>query len=147
MLEESKRDVVLNPSRMRLSEYETQNWVCTAEQGTTVKDLLQPSYWAHTSANFKPYDHIEVRIDDGIWLVELLVLGCDRNWAKVHLLSEHKLTTSDVSQSQAAKHEVQWKGPHLKHCVIRLSDSEIVKEGISDKKEAYVWMANHEKAI
>lgn len=145
MSEVQKREVVLNPQRMRLAEYETQHWVCTAEQGTVVKDLLEPSYWAHCSAQFKPYDHVEVRIDDGTWLVNLLVLGCDRNWARVHLLSEHKLTSADVSLSQAVKHEVQWKGPHLKFCVIRLSDKEVVKDGIADKKDAFAWMSNHEK--
>jgi len=145
----SNRDVVLHPSRMGGSEYLRQDWVCTAEQGTQIEDLLDPAYWAHVSAQFKPYDHVEVRIDDGTWLVQLLVLEASRNWARVHLLQEHKLTTSDVSQTQATapKHKVEWKGPHLKHCVIRIADSEVVKDGISDKRDAYLWMNNHEKVL
>lgn len=141
-----KHSVILNPSRCNLVEYERQDWVVTAEQGTDLSDLVDPGFWAHVSARMKPYDHIEVRVDDGSWLVQLLVLDCSRNWAKVYVLAEHHLTTTDVSQSQAAKHSVEYKGPHKKHCVIRKSDSECVKEGISTKEEAYRWMAEHEKA-
>lgn len=141
----TKRSIILNPSRFELVEYERQDWIVTAEIGTELSDLLDPGYWAHVSARMKPYDQIQVRVDDGCWLVNLLVLDCSRNWARVHVLSEHKLTTTDVSQSQADGYSVDWKGPRLKFCVIRKSDNEAVRDGFADKEEAIRWMIEHEK--
>jgi len=138
---------ILNPSRFGLAEFERQDWVATAEMGIKPEDLLDPGYWAHVSARMKPFDRIEIRAEDGSWIAELLVLGCDRNWAKIHIMSAHNLTNTDVSQTQSAsiQHKVEWKGPHKKFVVIRLADSNILKEGIADKAEAYLWMREHEK--
>jgi hypothetical protein len=146
--EKESRNLILNPSRIQLAEYQRNDWVGTAEQGTTIDDLLQPGYWSHKAQDMKPYDRVEMRIDDGIWMVELLVLEVGRNWAKVKLLHEHRLTIADIAQTQIAKlHKVEWKGPHLKHVVIRLSDDEIVKDGISSKVDAEQWIADHEKVM
>lgn len=140
-----KRSLILNPSRFELVEYERQDWIVTAEMGTVLSDLIDPGYWAHVSAKMKPYDQIQVRVDDGSWLVNLLVLDCSRNWAKVYVMSEHKLTTADVSRSQAESYSVEYKGPHRKFCVIRKSDNDAVHEGEADKETAIQWMLNHEK--
>ena len=142
---ETKRSPVLMPARFGLVEQLRNDWIANAETGTTLEDIVQPEYWAHNSARMRPYDHIEVRAEDGSWMAELLVTGCDRNWARVKLLQEYKLTSADVSLSQAVKHEIQWKGPHLKFAVIRLSDKESVKTGFDDKNSAARWLIEHEK--
>jgi hypothetical protein len=140
-----KRAVILQPQRMRLAEYERQEWVVTAELGTTKKDVLDPQYWAHMSELMKPYDHIEVRIDDGSWLMKLLVKECDRNWAKVIELEFYDLEVKDEKTVVNSKYRVEWKGPHHKWAVIRESDSEILKASFTDKHQANAWMMEHEK--
>lgn len=137
---------VLDPQRIGLVENgKRQDWVATAEEGTVVEDVMDSAYWAHCSALMSPFDHIEVRCEDGTWVADLLVLACSRNWAQVHLKHHYKLTTADVSLSQATKHEVKWKGPHLLFCVIRNSDQQTVMDKLQSKEAAALWLREHEK--
>ena len=140
------RSPILDPQRMQLAEYNMATYTVNCEDKITVADLAEPGYWAHVAALMKPYDQIWARAEDGSWIAHLTVLGCDRTWAKVHVLAEYKLTTADVSQTEAeALHEVAWKGPQHRFVVIRKSDSAMVKSGFADKVEATVWMKEHEK--
>jgi len=141
-----KRTVILNPSRMGLSEYLRQDWVVNAEEGTTVQDILDPGYWAHTSAQMKPYDRIEVRLETGEWIADLIALQVDRNWARVHMLHLHDLVAVASEVPAPQKFRVEWKGPQRKHVVIRLSDSLAIQEGFSAKTEAIAWLQTYEQA-
>jgi hypothetical protein len=143
---EAKREVVLNPQRMHLSEHARRDWVVNAEEGTTIQDVMGPSYWAHKAAELTPYDHIEVRLETGEWMLELVVLGCGRNWARVHVLHKHDLEPIEAELPAAQKHMVKWKGPELKWCVIRLSDSEVIFKGIADKSTANGQLKSYEQA-
>lgn len=141
-----KRSPTLQPARMRLAEYDRQDWVINCEPEITVEDVLEPGYWAHVASLMKPYDHIEARAEDGTWVADLVVTGCDRTWAKVALKQKYNLTTKDVSQSQAFKHSTEWKGPQHRWGVIRISDSQMVKSGFQTKEEATAWTREFEKA-
>lgn len=140
-----KRSPIISPDRMRLAEYERQDWVANVEYGITLDDIREPGFWAHMASQMRPYDHVEVRAEDGSWVAYLIVTGCDRTWAKVCVDRVVNLTTKDVSLSQEARHEVVWKGPHHKWAVIRLSDSEMVKNEFADKEAASAWMREHEQ--
>lgn len=142
------QDLKLMPSRMQQAEYGRTDFVVTVEQGVSVTDLQKEGFWSLVCARFRPYDRIEVRTDDGSYWAELLVLGCDRAWAKVHVLREASLTTTDVAMSQAeSTYRVNWKGPHRKFCVIRKADGIIVHEGEQLKESAQTWARDHEKAM
>lgn len=145
MPEEKKRSVQITQNRMRLAEFDRQEWVANAEFGTTVDDIQEPGYWAHMAAQLKPYDHIEVRAEDGTWIAHLVVMGCDRTWAKVVVDRVMTLTTKDVAMSQASKYEIAWKGPQHRHAVIRSADREMVKSGFQTREEAGLWMREYEK--
>lgn len=142
-----KRTVSINPTRMRLAEYDRQDWVCNAELGTTVEDILKVEFWTHMAALMKPYDHIEVRIDDGSWVAFLIVTACDRNWAKVQLLSKHQLVADVTQPVSSIKHRVDHKGPQLKWCVIRVADGERVQSEMASKEAASEWLRNYERVI
>lgn len=143
----AKKNPVLQPERMMLVEHGRQDWIVNAEEGVAVEQIMEPAFWAHTALKMKPFDYIEVRAEDGAWIAELRVLGCDRNWARVHLCHHYQLTTTDVSLSQAAKHEVKWKGPHMQFCVIRLADQMTVKEKCETKESAALWLREHERVV
>ena len=66
----------------------------------------------------------------------------------MHLLQAADLTTKDVSLTQSKLQEfaVEWKGPHRKHCVIRLSDQEILHDGEQTKAGAHAWLAERIRA-
>lgn len=144
---EKPRAVILQPSRMRESEYERTDYCATAELGTRLQDILKPEYWAHCAAQFKPYDHIEVRVDDGSWIAFLLVLQSERNWAKVFLISSHDLTGVDVKEVAPEEYLIEWKGPQHKWSVIRNADKEMVKTKCADKDEAQTWLKQHLRAV
>lgn len=142
--EQTKREMKLSPTGLKLAEYEFSYWVAAVDVGVTPAEMLEPSFWSHVSSKLKPWDHVEVRQDDGSYWAELLVLACDRMWAKMHLLREAKLSTPDVSLSQAdARLRVEWKGPRLKHCVIRVKDGEIMTSEIQSRADAEAWVREH----
>jgi hypothetical protein len=144
--EQKKRAPIITPQRMRLAEYQRQDWVANVEYGVTLEDIKDPGFWAHMAQHMKPYDHVEVRAEDGAWIAYLIVTGCDRTWARVVVDRVVNLTTKDVALSQhaAAKHEVAFKGPHHKYSVIRLSDRQMVRKGFDTEQEALAWMREHE---
>jgi hypothetical protein len=142
---EPKRAVILNPQRMELSEQWRQDWVVNAEEGTSVTDVLDPQYWAHMAARMQPYDHIEVRLETGEWLMQLLVLSVGRNYVQVHLLQKYELQAAESDMPSAQRHRVEWKGPQRKWVVTRISDSQVIQEGLADKAAGGLWLSNHER--
>lgn len=140
----AERVVILNPQRMSLREVVRQDWVVHAEAGTKVADVLDPQYWAHMAAQMQAFDRVEVLLETGDWLLELLVINAGRNWAQVHLLQRHELAKRAETMPQSKKHEIVWKGPQLKWCVIRLADGEKIQSGM-EKLAAGEWLAAYEK--
>ena len=141
------RAPMMHPSRMLTAEYSRQDFVANAEVAHTVEDLLQPSYWSHMASQLNAYDHIEVRSDDGSWLVELLVTEVGKNYAKVIIRHKYDLVGAVEPSAVSATHEVKFMGPQKKHVVIRLSDGQSIKEGISKRDEAEAWLKDYERTI
>lgn len=122
--------------------------------GVPPKELLVPAFWAHHSAKLRPWDEIRARAEDGTWIGTYLVLDSSRTWTKVHQLSLHHLTTSDVSMTQAsegqvndfiAAHKVTYRGPH-KWSVVRASDNAVLLEGKEQKDDATSWLRDFARA-
>jgi hypothetical protein len=86
--------ITLVEARMGLSESKRQDWVVDAEEGHTVEQVLDPMYWAHVAPKFTLYDRVEVRVDTGEWMLELIVIQTGRNFARVHVAARHDFTTS-----------------------------------------------------
>ena len=143
----ARRSPIIHPTRMKLAENERQDWIVNAELSHTVEDLTNPGYWAHMAALLTPYDHIEVRAEDGSWIANLIVIQTDRSWAKVMLTSKFNLLDTEALPSNIAQHKVEWKGPQHRFAVIRLVDQAVVKNGFQTKDEATGWMREHEKVI
>jgi hypothetical protein len=142
-----KRSVKVNMNRMKSGEFVRTLYVITAEKGTTRKDLLEPEYWSHVAAQFKPYDRLEVRVDDETFFAEYLVLSCGRTWAKVLELSFKSLDSAPVTtEGDMDEFIITWKGPALKWCVIRESDKEIIKDKL-EKDDATKFLAGYLKTI
>lgn len=143
-----KQQPMIDPGRVRLAEYDRNIWIANAEHGRTPQELLDPAYWSLKSAHFQPYDQIEARAEDGSWVAYYIVTDTSRTWARVVLDRIVKLTTGDVSLSQAqasVKHEVKWKGPQNKYSVIRIADSVDIQHGFKSAEAAHVWLREHER--
>lgn len=137
--------------KLKNSEYERTVYCIGVEPGASLEDVQKPEFWAHVAAQLKPNDRIEVVPHDFAWFAELIVMTCDRTWAKTALLRFVELTGHEVSHELrvplSAGYKVEYKGPTKKHCVIRESDKTIVQEGIALKAEAERWVAEHVQAM
>lgn len=136
---------------LQLTQHALLDYTHTVSEGTPFEDLLKPDYWAHVAQKLRPHTLIKVIPEDGSYWAELLVLSCDRLWAKVFVLRHMDLT--EVAEDPAAlasrmsEFDILWKGPVKKHVVVRKSDSTIVAEEIQTKGEAKIWLEGHLKTI
>lgn len=139
----------LNQTRCTQSEFANSSWTITVEMGTTLEQVMKPEFLANVAANMRPYDRITVRTDDGVWYAELLVLTAGRTWVKTKKVLELQLTSQDVDMTEAEKadgFEIKHRGPHLKFCVVRKVDNEVIKEQMETKSEAQSWLADYAKS-
>lgn len=137
----------LDVARFSLCEHVNQNWVLTAETGTTVEDALKPDYLANVAGKLRQYDKIHVRVDTGEWYAELLVVACGKNWAKavvtLHVEFSESVNEDEGRDEVFSLYSVQHRGPHLKWCVIRKADKEPIKENCATKGEAQAWLSSY----
>ena len=141
---------MLDPSRFTLDEHANQNWTLTVEQNTTLDDVLKPEFLANVANRLHPYDRIRVRIDTGEWYAELLVVQCGRVWAKIVPLFTIDLVEKmdeEVEGEAFDQFIIQFRGPHLKFCVVRKIDKEPIKDKLDSKVEAQQWLANYTRAL
>lgn len=142
------RAVVVDPQRMKVAEYVRREWVVTAEEGTSVDDILHPGYWAHMARDMSMYDRIEVRIDTGEFLLELLVKNKGPNWAQVALLQHHDLVGVGADEAAALEEiDILFKGPIRKWCAIRKSDGEVLQDKFESKLAAGSYAAQYEISV
>lgn len=141
-----REESILVDGRIGLAEHKRQDHVVDAEEGTTVERVMEPAYWSHVAAKLQMHDRIEVRQETGEWILDLIVVGVGRNWARMYLAAKHDLTaTAGEAPSTAVKHKVVWKGHHKKHCVVRIADSAMIQDGFESKGLAEEWLLNHER--
>lgn len=145
--EPPKRALTVPADRVKDAEFQQHRWVANAEMGTTIEDVLKPDYFAHVAEMMKPYDHVEVRMDDGSWVAEVIVTACDRNWARVHLLWHHQLVLDTEIPVASVKYVVDWKGPQHQWCVLRKSDGAKMKTAYGSKEAALGWLREHERTL
>lgn len=136
----------LSGPRMKEESFIRTTYVATPEHGVSVDDLQCPEYWAHVAPQLKPGDLVHVFPEDGTFWAEVLVLAVSRAAAKVKLLREYKLTSNAQAPEEDAEYRLKFAGPHAKWRVERVSDSEVMKDGMT-KDEAQKYLDSHVKAM
>lgn len=137
----------LATNRIKQAEYVRNIWHVTPEQDVPFDTLLDPKYWAHVSAQFKPCDRIEVNAEDGSYFAELIILDAGRLFAKVQVLRKVELKAVVVSGAISDEYEVKWAGPSAKWRVLRKADNAPLKEGFTDRAGAEGWLVEHQRAV
>ncbi len=142
-MNEEKREVSLTPTRMKPAEYNRTVYSISIEHGITKEDMSQPKFWAHVASSLRPYDRIEAFAEDGSFYSELLVIACDRTWARVQLLSYHDLTkvTMDLG-AVFDEYLITFKGPKG-WCVIRKSDNSVLNDKMLSEEDGKKWLEVH----
>jgi hypothetical protein len=148
MADDNKRIPILDPQRAHLAQHVRQYWVMDAEEGTKIDDVLDPGYWAHIAPRLSRLDRVTVHLETGEWMLDLLVVDKDRNWAKMHVLHHYDLTkASEAVASPEAAFEVKWGGPHYKFRVIRRADKEVLSSGHADAEAGRAWLRAYEQTV
>jgi hypothetical protein len=111
----------------------------TPEMGTPPAALLDPHYWAHSSAKLRIGDIIEVLAEDGSYFAELLVRDVGNLFAKVAFKSPVMVFSDEAETAETPTgYEVKWRGPKAKFGVLHGKD--VLKDGFVDKTEAHAWL-------
>ncbi len=143
---EEKRSVVVPPGRMRLMEHAHNSWSITAEQGTTLDDIKKSVFWSLCCEKFRPADFVTVIANDMSWLAQGFVQSSARTWAQVHFFNVVKMEEA-VSPDTNSEFKVEWKGPEMLWCVIRLSDQVCLQDRLENARAANQWMSEHERRV
>lgn len=108
---------------------------------TNKDDLINPEFWAHTAAKLRRGDEIKVLPDDDSFYAHLLVVACDRTWARVAMLSYVELREVHTQASAAMRGDylVKLRGPK-KWSVLRKSDNKVLIEGLHQEVDAQNWL-------
>lgn len=132
----------INHSKFKQAEYVRNVWAVTPEDGVTLDQVLEPSFWAHVAANLKPWDKIEVRAEDGTYYAELIVLQAARSWAKVRMIHQVELDEAPAENNDVPGYHVKFAG-RAKWRVIRKVDNEVIHQGAACEQEAKDWLTEH----
>lgn len=140
--------MAITGARIKPAEYLRTIHVATPEAGTTVAQILEPTFWAHVAKQLHISDRIEVIPEDHAFIAELYVLGISDNSAKVVLLQHFDFDIEELANAtkEEADAYVMWRGPHAKFGVIRKKDNKVLQDGFITKAEANKWMASNTKA-
>jgi hypothetical protein len=146
--------MALTPSKLEQAEFSRVLFSVTPELGTTIKEVLDPTYWRHVAGKLRPRCRIEVLAEDLSYYAELLVLSCDKTWANVALLSHVVLIAEEAKKSDKKEgeddpfstelHYVDYVQGASKGRVILKEGNKVVKDGFNSKKLAAEWMRAHE---
>lgn len=137
----------LSPERLQLNA-STQVYNlfdCVPLAGTKLEEMIEPKYWEHVAAKLRPWDHIEIRAEDGSFYAHLIVQRADRLSADVRPIQYADLNVGAPSDGDIpAGYSVDYGGPIAKWRV--LMGAATVREGFQQKGAAIQWIANRGKA-
>ena len=117
-------------------------WSATLEKGTPFEDCLNDEFWANKAADMHVGDRIWVAVDDEKFDAELRVsslrtvgAGVVFNRASVVVLRLTEITPPE-NYVDIGDHEIEFKGQHLKWCIVRRADKSIAREGFETRQDA-----------
>lgn len=125
--------------RFKEAAYARNVFAATPPAGTTLEEVLVPSYWTHITRQLHVGDRIEVTPEDNTWFAVLFVTNIVGNDATVVPVLNTPLVEQAPADTPGNWYKVTWRGTTHKHSVVRIADNEIMKEGFASKAEAVKW--------
>lgn len=146
-LKSAKPVIKLRGADMTEAEVKRTSFVATAAMGVTVKDMLNPIYWANVARRLKIRDRIEVMAEDGSFVAEFMVIERHNAAAKVVTIFYLELRKKDVAEVVEEDYTLKYRGINKRWSVIRNADSVVLHEGSDSKELAAAWLSEHKKAM
>jgi hypothetical protein len=142
---EVQRPYQLQPKRFSLENSgQTRNeWRAVLESGRPYESIFKSEFWAHVSKSLKIGDHIEILNDEMTFASKVIVVDARASGARVQEIQGGKSDLAPVTDANAVEgYSIEYKGPHLKFCVVRKSDGARLREGFVNVVEAQTWAIN-----
>jgi hypothetical protein len=137
-------------ARLKPTGYVHNTFDITVDADVLFEEILNPDYWLHVAAQFKPFDKIEVLCENGTWKADLIVLGCDARWAKVFPLNHWDLTQAikDMPKTAEEDYYVKWH-PVNKYTIYKRGQEGLppVKTNFDSQIDAWVWLDGFIKSL
>lgn len=146
--EEAPRETYIQSKRVKYADScNNDRWSVVLETHHTRADIMTPRFWTSISNKFKPGDILDIRYDNESVYAEFIVIEADRLGARLQELRWVELggTGSDVA-IDTSDYKYEWKGPHMKHCVVRSDDGEIIMKEFPSRDAALLWIAGRNQA-
>lgn len=127
--------------KVRDASYWRRTWDAEINEGVSLDDVLNPSFWAHVSPKVNIGDKIEVAAPDGSFFAVLWVAGKTATTLHVKPLmgwtpSEAEVATTDEAVKAASvRYDIKLRGK-ARWCVIDLATMRPVETGFGTREEA-----------
>lgn len=119
----------------------------TADEGTTIEDVLKPTYWAHVTRGLLPGHEIKVMCADGSWWAHLLVRSAGTTQATVHKMNYIEFKAAENSAAADSPFTTKYRGPSHMHCVVRKEGGAVERSNFATNDDALAWIAAQAKAM
>jgi hypothetical protein len=130
---------------MRLASQLFNRWAINVPHGVDPEAVLRPSFYKHQFMKLKPNDEVLVLADDGSWERLLRVQFVSKAGAQVSPIGPVvRHTNEEVLMGD--DYFVKYVSPTLRHCIVRKSDGQRVKEKFVDEAAALHALAEMKKA-
>lgn len=138
----------LGPSGLIRSEHARAEWTVIPAQHHSFEDVLQPVYWTHHAASFRPGHKVCVIPPDMSYYAELIVRFVTDNSAKVGLISHTKFDTEEQADETLlpVDYRVEWVVGNRQYAVIRKSDKATL-QSFKEKNDAVKWLIDNRKSL
>jgi hypothetical protein len=133
----------IKPTTLELAETKRCNWCITPEPDHTIQDMLAREYWGHISERLLPGDFIEAVPEDRSYVATFLVLGRDKGWALVKILSYVETYDKGEGSNLPDGFTISFVPAHKWRVVD--STGAVISKDHDDKKEAQKWLRDHVK--
>lgn len=116
------------------------------EAGTPLEHVLRPEYWA-SIRQLKAGCRVWVFAEDEAYYAELLVRKVGQGFAKMQLLRSGELDAASADPALTDGYDIQYRGPVVKHRVVRLKDGHVLKQGLDTFEDASAWLRDHKRML
>ena len=117
-------------------------WSATLHANTPFEHTTSDGFWANKAGSMHVGDIIWVAIDDQKFHAELVVTGLRvvgpgvvPNRVSVAVLRFTEITPPEA-YTDIGEHLIEFRGQHLKWCVVRRADKSIAREGCASQEDA-----------
>ena len=137
----------LHFGRLQPLENGERSYLADIPAGVTLDTVRQPHFWAHHARGLKPNDLIRAKCEDGSWWADLAVMFVSPTEVLVEVYHHRAFGSATMEAMQSDQHEIVWKGPGLKFCVIHKKTGAIVRDRLYPKDLAVAYLAEHMKKL